>query len=75
MLATCRWISSYYAAPPGLVLRAALPALLLGPGKPAPEPRSRRIATIGTPLATLVERDTVFRRSPKQRAAFELSSR
>ena len=37
VLATCKWISSYYAAPPGLVLRAALPALLTGPGKPAPE--------------------------------------
>ena len=72
LLSTCQWISRYYAAPPGLVLRAALPALLTGAGKPAPEPQSRRIAAIANPLATLVERDTVFRRSPKQRAAFEL---
>jgi len=72
LLATCQWISNYYAAPPGLVLRAALPALLTGPGKPAPEPRSRRIAETATPLATLVERDAAFRRSPKQREVFEL---
>jgi primosomal protein N' len=51
LLATCQWISRY-TAPPGLVLRAALPALLTGAGKPAPEPQSRRIASIGTPLAT-----------------------
>ncbi len=72
LLATCQWISNYYAAPPGLVLRAALPALLTGPGKPSPEARSRRIATIANPLATLVERDATFKRSPRQREVFEL---
>ena len=72
LLATCRWIANYYAAPPGIVLRAVLPALLTGPGKPAPQPKSRRIASIANPLATLVERDNVFRRSPKQREVFEL---
>lgn len=72
LLKTCQWISSYYAAPPGLVLRAALPTLLTGPGKPSPEPRSRRIATIAAPLATLVERDAAFKRSPRQRDVFEL---
>ena len=72
LLKTCEWISSYYAAPPGLVLRAALPTLLTGPAKPAPEPRSRRIANIAAPLATLVERDAAFKRSPKQREVFEL---
>jgi primosomal protein N' (replication factor Y) len=72
LLTTCQWISSYYAAPPGIVLRAALPALLTGAGKPSPEPRSRRIAEIANPLATLVERDATFRRSPKQREVFEL---
>ena len=72
LLAVCAWIARYYAAPPGVVLRAALPALLTGSGKPSPEPRSRRIATIAAPLATLVERDAAFRRSPKQREVFEL---
>ena len=72
LLAVCAWIARYYAAPPGVVLRAVLPALLTGPGKPSPAPRSRRIATIASPLATLVERDAVFRRSPKQREVFEL---
>lgn len=72
LMATCDWIARYYAAPPGLVLRAALPALLTGPAKPSPVPKSRRIAVIGNPLVTLVERDVVFKRSPRQRAAFEL---
>ncbi len=72
LLKTCAWIASYYAAPPGLVLRAALPTLLTGPAKPSPEPRSRRIANIAVPLATLVERDAAFKRSPKQREVFEL---
>ncbi|MGH8518044.1 MAG: hypothetical protein ACREUE_11345, partial [Panacagrimonas sp.] len=30
VLETCRWIADYYTAPPGIVLRAALPALLTG---------------------------------------------
>ena len=72
LMATCDWIARYYAAPPGLVFRAALPALLTGAARPAPEPKSRRIANIANPLVTLVERDAVFKRSPKQRAAFEL---
>ena len=72
LLATCQWIARHYAAPPGLVFRAALPSLLTGPGKPSPEPKSRRIANIANPLATLVERDAVFKRSPKQREVFEL---
>jgi primosomal protein N' (replication factor Y) len=72
LMKTCEWISKYYAAPPGLVLRAALPVLLTGPAKPAPEPRSRRIANIAAPLATLVERDAAFKRSPRQREVFEL---
>jgi primosomal protein N' (replication factor Y) (superfamily II helicase) len=72
LLDVCQWISKYYAAPPGMVLRAALPTLLTGPGKPSPEPKARRIATIAAPLATLVERDAAFKRSPRQREVFEL---
>ena len=72
LMATCDWIARYYAAPPGPVLRAALPALLTGASRPTPMPRARRVANIANPLATLVERDAVFKRSPKQRAAFEL---
>ena len=72
LLATAQWIATHYAAPIGLVLRAALPALLTGPGKPAPAPRTRRVASLHALLPTLVERDAAFRRSPRQRAAFEL---
>jgi len=72
LMKTCEWIAKYYAAPPGLVLRAALPTLLTGPAKAAPEPRSRRIANIAAPLATLVERDAAFKRAPRQREVFEL---
>ena len=72
LLETAEWIARYYAAPIGMVVRAALPTLLTGPGRPAPPPHTRRIAANAALLATLVERDAAFRRSPKQRAAFEL---
>lgn len=35
LLHLCRWASEYYAAPPGLVYRAALPPGLLGETQPA----------------------------------------
>jgi primosomal protein N' (replication factor Y) len=72
LLETCDWIARYYAAPPGLVLRAALPALLTGVGDPSPKPVTRRLARLTRPLDSLGERDELFRRSPRQRAAWEL---
>jgi primosomal protein N' (replication factor Y) len=72
LLETCCWIARYYAAPIGLVLRAALPALLARTGPlPAPKPRGARIVAISRQLPSLTERDAVFARAPKQRALYE----
>lgn len=71
LLRTCEWIARYYAAPIGLVLRAALPTLLSGTGQP-PKGRGIRIVSIAQELPSLTERDRVFARAPKQRALYEL---
>ncbi|HEX7122516.1 MAG TPA: primosomal protein N', partial [Gemmatimonadaceae bacterium] len=72
LLRTCRWVAEYYAAPIGLTLRAALPARLAGARAPSPPPRTRRVAAVVQPLPSLLDRERIFRRAPKQRAAFEL---
>ena len=72
LLRTCRWLADYYAAPLGVVLRAALPALLARVAQPSPAPRMRRLAVLARSLDTLLERDTIFRRTRKQRQAYEL---
>jgi primosomal protein N' (replication factor Y) (superfamily II helicase) len=72
MLALCRWIAEYYVVPLGVVIRSALPAALSSHDAPAPAQRTRRVATLRRDLPTLIRRDTVFSRSPQQRALFEL---
>lgn len=72
LLETSAWISRHYAAPPGIALKAALPVLLTVPGDATPRGQTRRLARITRPLPTLGEREEAFRRSPKQRAAWEL---
>src|SRR5438093_9210777 len=72
LLAVCRWISEYYAAPLGVVLRTALPGALTGPESPVPSPKTRRVAEIARELPTLVEREQTFARSKKQRELYEL---
>ena len=71
-LAVCRWISDYYVAPLGLVLRGALPGLLTGAGSPQPAQKTRRIATLARDLPSLMLRERSFGRAPQQRALFEL---
>ncbi|MGQ0642360.1 MAG: replication restart helicase PriA [Gemmatimonadaceae bacterium] len=71
LLETCAWIARYYAAPIGLVLRAALPALLAGSGR-VPKGRGVKVVTITQELPSLAERDRVFARAPKQRALYEM---
>jgi len=71
LLATCDWIARYYAAPIGLVLRAALPSLLAGRSR-MPKERGVRTARIVQELPSLAERDRIFARAPKQRALYEL---
>jgi primosomal protein N' (replication factor Y) len=72
LLRTCRWLADYYAAPLGIALRSALPALLAEPDAPLPPPRSRRVAVISRSIDSLLERDQLFKRARKQRIAFEL---
>jgi primosomal protein N' (replication factor Y) (superfamily II helicase) len=72
LLDLCRWIADYYAEPIGVVLRAALPAVLSGVTRPAPPVRTRRVATLAGELPTLLERDKAFARSARQREVYEL---
>lgn len=72
LLETCFWISRHYVAPLGIVLRAALPTLLGSAGTPTPSARTRRVITVARRLESLVERDALFKRSPRQREAYEL---
>ncbi len=72
LLRTCRWLGDYYAAPPGLVLRSVLPALLAAATEPSPAPRTHRVAVLARSLDSLLDRETIFQRTRKQRDAYEL---
>ena len=72
LLAVCRWMSDYYVAPPGLVLRAALPAALGTSKRPEPAVKARRMLVLARELPSLLEREKTFARSPQQRALYEL---
>ncbi|MBI1808318.1 MAG: primosomal protein N' [Gemmatimonadetes bacterium] len=72
LLAVCRWMSEYYVAPLGLVLRAALPAALGARKRPEPAVKTRRVVRLAKALETLMERDRAFARAPQQRALYEL---
>ena len=76
LLELARWIAAYYVAPLGLVLRAALPSILCGAGRgPGTGARIRKVAHIARWLESLAERDAVFARAPRQRAAYEALER
>jgi primosomal protein N' (replication factor Y) len=72
LLETARWIAHWYAAPPGLVLRGMLPAALTEGASPAPPPRTRRVARLARRLPSLLEREQLFARTPRQRVVYEL---
>jgi primosomal protein N' (replication factor Y) len=72
MLALCRWVADYYIVPLGVVLRAALPAVLSGAAQPVPTQKHRRVVRLKQALPSLLERDTLFARAKQQRALFEL---
>ena len=72
LLEVCRWVAHYYFAPLGMVIRAALPAVLTGPESEQPHQKTRRIATIVRSLPTLMEREQAFGRAKRQREAYEL---
>ena len=72
LLKTCLWISEYYAAPLGVVLRSALPSALTGAARPSPAPKTERHVEIRKSLESLVEREAAFKRTPRQREVYEL---
>ena len=72
MLSLCRWMSEYYIAPLGIVIRTALPALLTGPNTPRPTRKTHRVVSVRADIPTLLQRDKAFQRAPQQRAMFEL---
>ncbi len=72
LLAVCTWMSDYYVSPPGLVLRAALPAALGTSKRPEPPVKARRMLALQQHLPSLIERDQAFARSRQQRALYEL---
>ncbi len=72
LLSVCRWMSEYYVAPPGLVLRAALPSALGASKRPEPGVKARRMLVLARALPSLIERDKTFARSAQQRALYEL---
>lgn len=71
MLATGHWLADHYVAPLGMALRSALPAGLTGAAAPSPPGRTRRTLVLGTRLESLLERDAIFKRAPRQRAVYE----
>src|SRR5690349_2495488 len=72
VLALCKWLAEYYVVPLGVAVRTALPVALAGATEPTPSQKTRRVATIVRQLDSLMRRDNVFARVPKQRALFEL---
>ncbi len=70
LLELARWISGYYGAPIGLAVKLLLPTALWGTATGAGE-RTERVLTLAPERLTLVERDEIFRRRPKQRALYE----
>ena len=66
------WIARHYATPPGVTYRAMLPAALTTVAHTAPPVKTQRIARLGTPVESLMERERLFARAPKQRAVLEL---
>jgi primosomal protein N' (replication factor Y) (superfamily II helicase) len=72
MISLCRWIAEYYVVPLGLVMRSVLPVLLTGERAPTPSAKTIRVATITRELPSLQERDSMFRRAPRQRALYEV---
>lgn len=72
LLALAAWIADYYGTPVGLAVRAMLPGALWRASRPAGPPEGgERIVTLTRRLDSLLERDRMFRRAPRRRAAYE----
>jgi primosomal protein N' (replication factor Y) len=67
-----RWISDYYGAPLGLALRAILPGPLWSVARPeGPAEAGERVLVLTERVESLLERERVWKRAPKRRAAYE----
>jgi primosomal protein N' (replication factor Y) len=72
LLGLGRWMSDYYGAPLGLALRAILPGPLWSVARPeGPDEAAERVLVITGRVESLLERERVFKRAPKRRAAYE----
>jgi primosomal protein N' (replication factor Y) len=72
LLGLGRWISDYYGAPLGLALRAILPGPLWSVARPeGPAEAAERVLVLTERVESLIERERVFKRSPRRRAAYE----
>ena len=71
LLSLARWMSEYYVVPIGIVLRTILPVALTGVADPTPTRKTRRVLVLAKNLESLIERDRLFARAPKQRALYE----
>ena len=72
VLQLARWISDYYLASLGLVLRAVVPAILSGAVRPDEPHRKRKLVRLTHELPSLAQRDETFGRAQRQRELYEL---
>ena len=66
-----KWVSEYYVAPLGLVLRAMLPVRMTNPAAREPAPARRAVAAVVRSVGTLEELVRIFGRAKRQRDAYE----
>jgi primosomal protein N' (replication factor Y) len=71
VLRTARWMADYYGAPIGLALRAVLPAAMWGTTRTDGGAVVERILVVSGGAPSLLERERLFRRRPRQRELYE----
>src|ERR1044071_8168688 len=71
LIRLAEWMSRYYVAPIGMVVRTMLPVALTGAADPTPSVKTRRVLVLIRTLESLLERDKEFARAKQQRALYE----